>query len=349
MSNSLFSANSAAGGTGFETGQGRGGGIFVQSGGILQDFGGVVFTNNSATSGSRDSNVYPVKVNRGDGIIEVEGFEGVGRESNPSLEVRETFDELIFTGADLVAKNLLLTQTGDDLVVSFEGVEDTQVILKDFALENLDNLTVPGGQHGQVGNILFAGDETIQNSFDVFDADLTQHRIWNRNTVTFLNDLDNDVRGFNDSDDVINGQGGNDIIRGLSGNDILRGGDGDDILYAGKGADFLVGNAGNDTLYLGQDRDIDTVIYRNGDGSDVVHQFKRGAGGDRLQFEGIEAIDVVVNGSSTFFRLSDGLEGNSGFGSGQVLAELRGVAGLTSSNIGLNLLASGNTARFLFA
>jgi hypothetical protein len=46
--------------------------------------------------------------------------------------------------------------------------------------------------------------------------------------------------------------------------------------------------------------------------------------------------------------LSDGLEGNSGFGSGQVLAELRGVTGFTSNNIGLNL-AAGNTAQFLFA
>ena len=93
---------------------------------------------------------------------------------------------------------------------------------------------------------------------------------------------------------------------------------------------------------------MDTVVYRSGDGTDVVHQFNRGAGGDLLQFEGIEAIDVVVNGSSTFFRLSDGLEGNSGFGSGRILAELQGVTGLTSSNIGLNL-ASGNTAKLLFA
>ncbi|MEA5574014.1 hypothetical protein [Calothrix sp. UHCC 0171] len=72
------------------------------------------------------------------------------------------------------------------------------------------------------------------------------------------------------------------------------------------------------------------------------------AGGDLLQFEGIDAIDVVVNGSSTFFRLSDGLAGNTGFGSGELLAELRGVSGFSSGNLGFNL-ASGNTAQFLFA
>jgi len=99
---------------------------------------------------------------------------------------------------------------------------------------------------------------------------------------------------------------------------------------------------------LGSDRHIDTVIYRQGDGSDVIHQFQRGAGGDLLQFEGIEAIDVVVHGRNTYFHLGDGVTGNTGFGSGELLAELRGVGGFTSDNIGLNL-ASGNTAQFLFA
>ncbi|WP_225225979.1 hypothetical protein [Komarekiella delphini-convector] len=104
----------------------------------------------------------------------------------------------------------------------------------------------------------------------------------------------------------------------------------------------------NDTLYLGSDRHIDKVIYRQGDGSDLIHQFRRGAGGDLLQFEGINAIDVVVNGRNTYFYLGDGVTRNTGFGSGELLAELRGVTGFTSDNLGLNL-ASGNTAHFLFA
>jgi hypothetical protein len=349
VTNSSFIGNSATGGLGgnpSNRGLGWGGAIFVQSGGTLTH-NNVTFTNNSAQDGDPNSNVYPVKVNRGDGTIVVEGFTGVGRGSNPSEEILSTFDELVFKGADLIAKNLLLTQIGADLEVSFEGVDDTKVILKDFALENLDNLPIPGGQHGQVGNIVFGDNPQLQDNFDVFDADSTQSQIWNRNTVTFLNDLDNDVRGFANSDDVINGQGGNDIIRALSGNDIVRGGDGDDHLYAGVGADILMGNAGDDTLYLGGDRNVDTVIYRSGDGSDRIDKFHRPSG-DLLQFEGIAAIDVVVNGNSTSFRLSDGLEGNSGFGTGQLLVELRGVTGFTRDNIGLNLAAA-NTAQFLFA
>jgi hypothetical protein len=275
-------------------------------------------------------------------------FTGVGRSPTPAQTVINEVDTIQFEGADLVAKNLLLTQVGTDLVVSFAGVSNTRAVLKDFALENLDNLTRSTGASVDLGNILFEGQTSFQDSFDVFDANDVRNTVFRRNTVTFLNDLDNRVSGFNRSNDVINGQGGNDRLDGLSGNDILRGGDGNDILFAGTGADILVGGAGNDTLYLGRDRAIDTVIYRSGDGTDVVNQFTSGADGDRLQFEGIGAIDVVSNGSSTSFRLSDGISGNAGFGSGQLLMELRNVSGLSANNIGRNL-ASGNTARMLFA
>jgi VCBS repeat-containing protein len=272
-------------------------------------------------------------------------FGGVGRGDNPSAETTAEVDTIQFEGEGLIARNLLLTQNGDDLAIAFDGVAETRVILQDFALENLDN--VPQG-NAVIANLLFDGQTVPEDSFDVIDADVQPNLVFNRNTVTFLNDLDNDVRGFNNSDDVINAQRGSDIINGLSGDDLLRGGEGDDALIGGSGADILVGGLGDDTLELGIDNDIDTVIYRNGDGRDVVNQFTRGVGGDLLSFEGIEAIDVVVNDSGTFFHLGDGIEGNAGFGSGQVLAELRDVSELTAENIGQNLAAS-NTSELLFA
>ncbi len=116
----------------------------------------------------------------------------------------------------------------------------------------------------------------------------------------------------------------------------------------GGGGGTGAGGFVNDTLELGIDNDIDTVIYRNGDGSDVVNHFTHGVGGDLLSFEGIEAIDVVVNDSSTFFHLGDGVEGNAGFGSGQLLVELSDLTGFTAETISQNLSAS-NTAELLFA
>ncbi|HBE49084.1 MAG TPA: hypothetical protein DDW76_09890, partial [Cyanobacteria bacterium UBA11369] len=345
---STFTDNSATGGTGANNGQGRGGAVFVQQGGTFLPDSRTSYFENRASTGNPISNQYPVKINRGDGEISLDAFIGVGRGANPSPEVRETFDELVFTGSGLIPRNLLLTQTGNDLVVSFAGVDDTKVILKNFALENLDNLPIPGGLHGQVGNILFDGDTTSKDSYDVFDADSTRHQIFNRNTVTFLNELDNNVQGFRNSDDVINSQGGNDFIRGWSGNDLLRGGDGDDTLDAGIGADTLTGGRGNDVLNLGRDRDVDTVLYYNGDGSDRVNKFLRGAGGDLIGLIDIANVDVVVNGNSTEFRLGDGLPGNQGFGAGELLVTLKGTTGFTADNISLNLAAN-NTAQFLFA
>jgi Ca2+-binding RTX toxin-like protein len=69
-------------------------------------------------------------------------------------------------------------------------------------------------------------------------------------STTFLNNLDNFIYGFDDSDDVINGQGGNDTIFGLSGNDLLRGGSGDDVLNGGLGHNQLVGNTGSDIFVI---------------------------------------------------------------------------------------------------
>ena len=92
---------------------------------------------------------------------------------------------------------------------------------------------------------------------------------------------------------------------------------------------------------------IDTVLYNFGDGSDSIYQFNR-TDGDKIGFTNINNIDVIVFGTTTSFRLSDGIGNNPGFGTGKVLVNLIGVSGLTGNNIGLNLAAN-NTANFLFA
>jgi len=56
----------------------------------------------------------------------------------------------------------------------------------------------------------------IQDSFDVFNADQLRSTVFNPNTVTFLNDLDNNTLASTTLDDVINGQVAT-ILFGLSG------------------------------------------------------------------------------------------------------------------------------------
>jgi len=244
-----------------------------------------------ALEGSGDRNVFTVPALN---TFTVNDFGGVGQGAVPAAGLVDEIDTLQFVGEGLIAENLLLTQQGDDLYLSFEGIEGTGVILRNFELEDLDNL--PGGE----GNILFDGDTEIVDSFDVFDADATRRRIFNRDTVTFLKDRDNTVRGFNRSDDVINGQGGDDTIRGLSGDDLLRGGDGDDTLEGGIGSDTLIGGEGGDTFVFGRDilrnaaLDVDTIVDFAAEDRFDFSGFL-GAGGEITLLQTLDALTVSLS------------------------------------------------------
>ena len=237
-------------------------------------------------SGGGDRDKFIVRADEGTDVIS--DFGGVGTGTTPSQEVIHEVDTIRFIGHGLTAENMLLTQTGNNLEIAFEPSGDTKVILLDFDLENLDNLTTETGASVTIGNILFDGQIDIEDSFDVVNADDDRTTIFNRNTVTFLNDLENKTSGFNNSDDVINGQGGKDEIDGLSGDDILRGGGaedklmggaGDDVLNGGKEDDDLTGGPGADqfafitlkpfaTSDLGVDNISDFGVGRSGGGDD---------------------------------------------------------------------------------
>ncbi|MBD2520399.1 calcium-binding protein [Nostoc sp. FACHB-973] len=207
------------------------------------------------------------------GTNAIADFGGVGKGTNPTAEVIAEVDTLVFTGTEFTAQNLLLTQNGTNLEISFQGLGSRKLVLQNFALENLDNLSKSTGAAVDLGNIVFDGQTSSTDSFDVFNANSTQSTIFNKNTVTFLNDLNNNVSGFDNSDDVINGQGGDDIINGLSGNDLLRGGAGNDLLRDGAGNNTLNGGAGDDTL--------------NASGSTGDNLLDGGDGNDFLDISGI--------------------------------------------------------------
>ncbi|MCC5660634.1 hypothetical protein LC608_27375 [Nostoc sp. XA010] len=222
-------------------------------------------------SGGRDTFIF----SRGDGIDTITDFGGVGTVGidsnsstaaiaevdtlNPSTAVIAEVDTLDFTRLGLTAKNLQLNQNGNNLELTFENTSNTKIILENFQLEKLNNLPASDVSPA-IGNILFDNQRGIVDSFDVFDANSTQTELFNpTNIVTFLNDLNNNITGFKDSGDVINGQGGDDIINGNSGNDLLRGGTGNDTLIGGAGDDTLVGGAGNDVLIGGEG--VDRFLY----------------------------------------------------------------------------------------
>ncbi|MDZ8186777.1 MAG: calcium-binding protein [Nostoc sp. ChiSLP02] len=245
--------------------------------------------DDTLTGGSgKDTFIYKI----GDGIDTITDFGGIGKGTSPTLAVIAEVDTLAFQSYGLTPRNLLLTKNGSNLEITFEGVDNAKVILQNFALENLENLSKSNKATIDLGNILFYEQTSIADSFDVFDANSTQSTIFTKNTVTFLNDLKNNVKGFDKSDDVINGQGGNDKIDGLSGNDLLRGGAGNDTLIGGAGDDTLVGGAGNNLLNGNNGNDLlciqnyygflGSTSYENKPRLDGNNTFNGGAGNDIL-------------------------------------------------------------------
>ncbi|ACC80158.1 beta strand repeat-containing protein [Nostoc punctiforme] len=293
----------------------------------------------------------------GDGNDTITDFAGIGIGSNPSATVITQLDTLQFIGSGLTARNLQLTQNGNNLELIFSDAASTKVTLQNFQLENLDNLPATSSRSA-IGNILFDGQTTITDSFDVFNANSTQTNLFNKNTVTFLNDLNNNVAGFDNSNDAINGQGGNDIINGNSGNDLLRGGEGDDILIGGEGNDTVVGGKGNDVLVGGVGADL--FLYNsNADfvGVDAIADFKSSEGDKIVLSKTIFSAITSATGngfsntsdfqitssaaSSTAKIVYNSVSGElfynqngnaAGFGSGGLFATLTGAPTLTASN-----------------
>ena len=246
-----------------------------------------VFEFNPTPSGAGGQQSFLVA--QGEGTVTVANFGGVGTGIYPTEVAIAAVDTLKFQGTGLTARNMLLTQVGSDLEITFEGVANTKAVLQNFQLENLDNLLRQTGAGVDIANILFDGQTTGQDSFDVFNANWTNGnpdwfpgQIFNRNSVTFLNDLDNQVNGLANSDDVINAQGGNDYIDGLSGNDLLRGGAGNDTLLGGVGNDTLIGGSGFDILTGNAGNDVFTLAANSG--TDTITDFE--VTQDRLQLSG---------------------------------------------------------------
>lgn len=256
---------------------------------------------NDKLTGGSGNDTFIIRLDSG--LDTITDFGGVGAGQNPSVGTIAKADILQFRGQGLTARNLLLTQIGNDLAIAFEGVEQAQVVLKNFRLRNLNNLTRSTGAAVTLGNILFNGQSQIRDSFDVFEANSQRQQVFNRNAVTFLNNLDNVVSGFDQSNDVINGQGGNDRISGLGGRDLLRGGAGSDTLSGGKDRDVLVGGIGSDLLTGGTGRD--RFVIELTENIDTITDFQ--VGQDLIQIVGDTTFEQVTIVQGTGANTNDSI------------------------------------------
>lgn len=154
------------------------------------------------------------------------------------------------------------------------------------------------------------------------------------------------VIGTND-DDVLNGTGLSDVMSGRFGDDVLSGHNGNDEVWGGTGDDTLYGNSGNDVLYgsggpalvqitsveIADDYPVSVVFegetagYRNtfgyykvaDDGTITDVQFiwpnasLQGSGGDLIQGQSREDLDVQSGDRIAFFIISNGYSRNNGY------------------------------------
>ncbi|WP_445630526.1 beta strand repeat-containing protein [Nostoc sp. DSM 114167] len=300
-------------------------------------------------SGGKDTFVYDT-YRSGASSDTITDFGGVGKGTNPTAAVIAEVDTLNFAGDGLTAQNLVLTQNGSNLEITFDADSSPKIILQNFALENLDNLSLSTGATVNSGNILFSGQTTITDSFDVFNANSTQGTLFNKNTVTFLNDLNNNVSGFDNSDDVINGQGGDDLIDGKSGNDLLRGGAGNDTLIGDVGNDILVEDTGNNFLVggIGDDSlNVDSSTGKNtldgGAGDDTL--YARGSQGNNLLSGGdgndfLDASELAIAEGHDFIGSSGNNTLNGGAGDDTLRAESPKSNSLLSGDDGNDYLST---------
>jgi Ca2+-binding RTX toxin-like protein len=231
-------------------------------------------------------------------------------------------------------------------------VGNTKVTLQNFNLQNLGNLAA-STTRGAIGNILFDGETSVSKSFDVINANSTPTYVSTANSVTFLNDLNNNISGLYNSNDVINGQGGNDTINGSGGDDLLRGGAGNDLLIGGPGNDTLVGGTGADSFLYSTNAPFTSAAV----GIDTIADFNHSQGDkiilSKTTFSAIASVVGTGFSNSSDFQITslgavsnalivyDSVTGQllynqngsaAGLGSGGQFAQLTGAPTLTASD-----------------
>lgn len=202
------------------------------------------------------------------GLFSVQLGVGSGRDlvstSNPQIRTagdwanqRDTRSSIALAGGT-DASTLRFSQSGDGLVISLAGSNDSVTITKFFesasstAIQSvIDSVRLPDG--------------TVLTR-DAIAAGLGRSEL---QTATAGNDL----LIASTMGSSLTGGAGDDQMVGQGADDQLDGGDGHDRLYGGDGADQLTGGTGNDTMVGG--RGSDNYTFGLGWGQDVVDDMQR--------------------------------------------------------------------------
>ncbi len=194
----------------------------------------------------------------------------------------------------------LTIQGSGDSAIGYTGwIQDRQVLITDAML---------GGLSGDL-ELKFAvvnvADDNAPSALFVDDLYITD-----RTSINGSDDVDDTYVGFA-TDETVFGGGGADTIDGGGGNDALYGGADNDTLTGGLGSDLIVGGTGDDILVGGVD--IDTFLFIEGDGVDVINDFEVGTDVIDLadfRFNGVDDFEQTIvpgqNGDDNLIDLGNG-------------------------------------------
>ncbi len=165
----------------------------------------------------------------------------------------------------------------NDLMITFEGIEDKLIIQGYFSSESSRNFEVR-----------FA--DGTRYAYDDAENPIKQvHATENDDWMTAWSDNGIALHGDGGNDNLTGGAG-DDMLFGGVGNDTLNGNDGDDILDGGEGNDFLCGGLGNDTYRFGIGYGSD--IIEDNDGDNKVSLL--GINSDAVSFELMDSGELVI-------------------------------------------------------
>ncbi|WP_327194638.1 calcium-binding protein, partial [Pseudomonas syringae] len=225
---------------------------------------------------------------------------GWGQDSIYNYDTSTGKTDFIEFAAGIQPEEILVTRSGNDLILSLKNTADRIIVSSYFYQDGLSSYQLEAinfadgtvwrlEQIKVMAVVTTDGNDNVWGyaTDDILNGGLGDDNIYGQaGNDTLQGGAGADSLSGEAGDDILLGGTGNDYLYGGAGTDQLSGGEGADYLTAGEGNDSLSGDAGNDTLYGDSGNDqldggTGNDYLTGGDGSDV-YRFNRGWGQDSI-------------------------------------------------------------------
>ncbi|TQL06631.1 Ca2+-binding RTX toxin-like protein [Pseudomonas sp. SLBN-26] len=242
---------------------------------------------------------------------------GWGSDFISNYDTTTKLDAIEF-GTGITTGDILITRSGNNLVLSLSGTTDRVTVRDYFYLDGtspykveevrfVDGTTWNIDTVKQMALVSTSGNDTLTGytTNDLITAGNGNDLVYGAaGNDSLSGELGDDRLYGGEGSDLLDGGEGNDTLGGDNGNDLLLGGSGNDSLDGGAGDDTLIGGLGNDTL--GGSAGNDIYRFERGWGSDTISNYDTTANKlDTIEFgSSIVASDILITRSGTNLVLS---------------------------------------------